>query len=441
MPKLELQGLPQLSPPPPSPQQQQLPLHPAALMRAPSPLTLAMPPGGAVLAGSGAGAVGSYELPRLLAPPPPPPHATPPNTYLSASAAQMPSLGLPPQPLPPPPLLLQQTPAAILQELEVALSKLNKGTRLCIRDAMYRMACSAAQRQAAAAAPADSCGSLEGGDSGGGRRDGGLKVLASASGQPPRAMLDTLETSTNSLDRSIANLLFHRRNPASPPAAAPAAAAAPAFPADAAMPAAGAAVCSRPAPVMLVGGSQLVQSPGRLGGPLLHPHPPWVWQCPARPLQHGCGAANDGSGWGMPPCGSSGGGLLPGTPRQMPMVPVMGLVGPAGGSGINGGASMTMIGDHRLGAAASPRLSGSGKRSGGVNGSGGGHSKGAWGGGDAGSRLADSRQHGGGSASSLSKAGSCSASSNGDRGCLPGAAAAMPLEAAEARSATPPVGR
>ncbi|CAK9867278.1 unnamed protein product [Sphagnum jensenii] len=100
--------------------------------------------------------------------------------------------------------------AEMLLQLENTIKQLEDRTRLFIRDALYRLARSARQRQATGgssnqASEEDSECDLEPSTSGGN---------PSSSAQASRLVkMNRVETQTNPIDRSIAHLLFHQRMP------------------------------------------------------------------------------------------------------------------------------------------------------------------------------------------------------------------------------------
>ncbi|KAH8937578.1 hypothetical protein BDL97_16G035600 [Sphagnum fallax] len=102
--------------------------------------------------------------------------------------------------------------AAVLHQLESTMMKLELGTRLDIRDALYRLAESAKKRQLT---PADSGNNSQiSGDTE--TSSGALMPSIGGDTSSPRRVsrvvnLSMVETQTNSIDRSIAHLLFHER--------------------------------------------------------------------------------------------------------------------------------------------------------------------------------------------------------------------------------------
>ncbi|XP_024529002.1 protein LNK1 [Selaginella moellendorffii] len=86
--------------------------------------------------------------------------------------------------------------SAVVSQLLGIMSKLDVGTRICIRDALYRLARSAITRHTS-----DGPSSSEGSNN-----SAGDNSLSRAIRYP------LLETETNPIDRTIANLLFHKRS-------------------------------------------------------------------------------------------------------------------------------------------------------------------------------------------------------------------------------------
>eukprot|EP01018_Ginkgo_biloba_P024149 Gb_31682 [translate_table: standard] len=98
--------------------------------------------------------------------------------------------------------------ATVLHHLQTSITRLDIGTRLCIRDALYRLARSAMQRHSASDIQSNSVNSRE--QIGTGHMD------TSFSGyylQTERCTgITSLETETNAIDRSVAHLLFHKHS-------------------------------------------------------------------------------------------------------------------------------------------------------------------------------------------------------------------------------------
>eukprot|EP01018_Ginkgo_biloba_P036230 Gb_13230 [translate_table: standard] len=96
--------------------------------------------------------------------------------------------------------------AVVLHELEAVMMRLDLRTRICIRDALYRLARSSRQRHAVS----------EGGNTKIVSENSSNLVLGSKPpflvGHPSFEGIHLIETQTNPIDRAIANLLFHKQS-------------------------------------------------------------------------------------------------------------------------------------------------------------------------------------------------------------------------------------
>lgn len=109
--------------------------------------------------------------------------------------------------------------AAVLDELQSTIkTQLELGTRMCIRDALYRLARSAMKRQASSGRPAGDDGAKcpqisQETDATSTGLESSTNSDPSSSSRVSRMDMSVVETHTNPIDRTIAHLLFHKMHP------------------------------------------------------------------------------------------------------------------------------------------------------------------------------------------------------------------------------------
>ncbi|KAL2649672.1 hypothetical protein R1flu_017800 [Riccia fluitans] len=102
---------------------------------------------------------------------------------------------------------------SVLRQLEMTISQLDIGTRLVIRNALYRLARSARKRRAAGVE--NGCSSQSSGE----RNSGNNAMESSTASDSPSCRgsratsMSEMETETNPIDRTIAKLLFYKPQP------------------------------------------------------------------------------------------------------------------------------------------------------------------------------------------------------------------------------------
>ncbi|KAG0628348.1 hypothetical protein M758_1G020000 [Ceratodon purpureus] len=109
--------------------------------------------------------------------------------------------------------------ASVLEQLQNTIkTQLELGTRMCIRDALYRLARSAMRRQASSGRPTGGDGAncsqvSQDADATSSGLEASINSDPSSSSRVSRMDMNGVETQTNPIDRSIAHLLFHKMQP------------------------------------------------------------------------------------------------------------------------------------------------------------------------------------------------------------------------------------